>query len=140
MPSPFWITNPFSPSDLGPQHKSSPLNNWIEVVSDLPILPPRKGAYGIVLQDTFLSYFKRRCLTGCLQSISVVASSRKSELGIRAHVHSDFSYIAPLPNSSRGLLCPEHSAVDTSSFNPGEVSPSAPPVKVSPLLLSGVWL
>ena len=38
-PSLFWVTNPFSPCDLGPQLKSSPVNNRIRGGVGLSSIP-----------------------------------------------------------------------------------------------------
>ena len=41
LPSPFWITNPFYPGDLGPQHKSNQRITAVEVASDSLLRPSR---------------------------------------------------------------------------------------------------
>ena len=64
MPSPFWVANPFSPCDLGPQLKSSPVNNLAKggVGLSIPVLP-EKRASGILRQGQrkILFYLKRCC-------------------------------------------------------------------------------
>ena len=63
-PSLFWVTNPFSPCDLGPQLKSSPVNNRTRGGVGLSILfLLGKRAYGVLRQGqrNILFYLKRCC-------------------------------------------------------------------------------
>ena len=62
-PSPFWVANPFSPYDLGPQLKSSPVNNRARGGVGLSLLVvPGKGAYGILWRGQLnILFFLKRC-------------------------------------------------------------------------------
>ena len=50
MPSPFWVANPFSPCDLDPQLKSSPMNNRTRGGVGLSAILPGQRAYGVIRQ------------------------------------------------------------------------------------------